>query len=156
VAQLVALPDVEAVAHTTPKPKVPAQNPELVLSPVADPAHNDVPVPSPWLWAGLAASDGAPTEAATSCGPLEARAPRLLVLGECEAPPEGRRGPLWPFYAAHRALALAARHPRLLRVALRHACTRGGATAHRAALGRRGRGREARATRRGRDMHGIK
>ena len=122
VAHVVALPDVEAVAHTTPKPKVPAQNPELVLSPVADAAHNDVPVPSPWLWAGLAAS----AEAASLCGPLAARAPRLLVLGECEAPPEGRRGPLWPFYAAHRALALAARHPRLLRVALRHACTRGG------------------------------
>ena len=121
VAQLVALPDAEVVAHTASLPKVPAQNPELVLSPVADVAHNDVAVPSPWLWAGLAAAATTPI-----CGALDTRKAQLLVLSECESSPED--GPLQRFYAARRALAHARRHPRLLRVVLSRGCIDGGSS----------------------------
>lgn len=119
IAQVVALPDAEVVAHAGSLPKVPAQNPELVLSPVADAAHSDVVVPSPWLWAALTATATAPI-----CGALDTRKAQLLVLSECEASTE--EGPLRRFYATRRALAHARRHPRLLRVVLSHACIHGG------------------------------
>jgi len=118
VSHLVELPDIEAVAHTASLPKIPKQNPEPVLSPVANAAHADIPAPSVWAWAeaGAGAARG-------RCPAARTRTPRLLLSAECEGPTDGFRGPLWRWYAPHLAAALAARHPRLMHVVLRRACT---------------------------------
>ena len=128
VSQLVELPDVEWVAHTASLPKVPAQNLELVLAPSTTRAHNDVPAPSPWLYAALrepGASGGQGGDTLRSCPSGGRRRRQLLLLADCEGPEDGYRGPLYRFYSPHRAALLSTR-PELrgrLVVRLTHACT---------------------------------
>ena len=139
VMALVRLPDVEWVAHTAPLPKVPGQNLELVLAPATDPAHNDVPAPSPhhfWGSGGGRVSGGgggggggeSGSSALPSCPehPSAARRQQLLLQSECRGSVDGYRGPLWRFYAPHRAALLAATPPLLGRIVISapgEACT---------------------------------
>ena len=108
VHRLIELPEVEFVAHTSRLPKVPAQNLELVFGPSTDPAHNDVPVPSPWLYASSKAAN-APAAACSRPSQLQ----RLCVFATCSGPVDGYRGPLWRHYPPHRAALLALRDPSL-------------------------------------------
>ena len=138
VMALVRLPDVEWVAHTAPLPKVPGQNLELVLAPATDPAHNDVPAPAPhhfWGSGGGSVSGGgggggggSGSSALPSCPehPSTARRQQLLLQSECRGSVDGFRGPLWRFYAPHRATLLAATPPLLGRIVISapgEACT---------------------------------
>ena len=120
----VKLPAVEFVAHTLPRPKVPAQNLELVLSPTADVAHNDIAVPSPWLYdtvADAATQTPLPSPAAVAC---RSARPQLCLIASCRGPVDGFRGPLWRYYTPHRAALLASEPPLRgrLRVSLAQPC----------------------------------
>ena len=138
VMALVRLPDVEWVAHTAPLPKVPGQNLELVLAPATDPAHNDVPAPAPHhFWGGGGGSvsgggggggGGSGSSALPSCPEHHStvRRQQLLLQSECRGSVDGFRGPLWRFYAPHRAALLAATPPLLGRIVISapgEACT---------------------------------
>ena len=123
VHRLVDLPRVEFVAHTASLPKVPAQNLELVLAPATDEAHNDVPVPSPWIFAALRAAPSlarrgpecprVTTDSSSATGHLggPGTRPLLCVAATCQGSLDGFRGPLWPFYPPHRIALLASRPP---------------------------------------------
>jgi len=102
VISLVELPDIELIAHTDTLPKVAAQNPEPVLSPTTDAAHNDIAVPSTHLWA---LADAATPECTS---PPARRVAALFVAADCEVPLGGVHGPLWRFYPAFTALRIAA------------------------------------------------
>ena len=109
VEALVELPAIELVAHTASLPKVPAQNLEIVFGPVTDEAHNDVPVPSPWLYDRVRSGT---TTSASCARPVEAK-PTLIMIAQCLGPVDGYRGPLWRHYPPHRAALLPNRYPSL-------------------------------------------
>ena len=113
VAAGVKLPEVEFVAHSEGRPKVFAQNPEPVIAPATDPAHNDIAAPSWWAWEALAPE----TFGSASCGARERRRPALYLEVDCsQLPREGYHGPLWRLYAAQRAVLVAANIPKLFTV----------------------------------------
>lgn len=66
-----------------------------------DPAHNDIAVPSPWLWETVVEPRmrrGAKAVEGGVCAAIEQRKPQLLILARCVGPADGYRAPLWRFY----------------------------------------------------------
>ena len=99
-----------------------------------DEAHNDVVIPSPWLFETLRAptstvGGGAAGGDTSGCPfatapPPEAR-PAVCAFASCDGPMEGYRGPLWRFYPPHRVALMASQPPLKgrLHVRLAAACT---------------------------------
>lgn len=124
---------------------MPAQNLEMVLAPVWDEAHNDLVIPSPWLFEALreaprsaegggggetvgeggVKAGGGTAACPTAASPSPEGRPAVCALTSCDGPMEGFRGPLWRFYPPHRVALMASQPPLKgrLRVRLAGACT---------------------------------
>ena len=111
VHRMVALPEVEFVAHLWDHPKVDRQTPLPIFAHYADASHRDIPMPAPWSWDEKLHAFPQPwikLRGGACATPWSGRDERLYFRGGCNGPTRGWRGPLWPFYPRKRSNRLSA------------------------------------------------